>query len=172
MSDLLYDGFLKIRQVEHKGHKLEVMDRGDSVNVLLVDVGYCLSADRFYIGTQYRAGANFRITTNVAGMVDPEESPAHTAVRESLEESGYIVGLNDLRSLGAYFNSPGGSTECTYFYVANIKGCDKVVPTDVEENVQFEWMTFDQAVSHAQSLPCLASLMMYKDQRENLFRVG
>ncbi len=84
----VYDGFLKIKHREHEGKTYEVMDRGNSATVLLVRTGSSFNTDEFYLGRQYRAGADGVMFTNVAGMIDDGEMPYQAAYREAMEEAG------------------------------------------------------------------------------------
>lgn len=165
MSKLLYDGFLKIREIEHNGHKLEVMDRGDSVNVMLVIMGKKKKDDIHLVGTQYRAGANYRLSTNVAGMIDPGESSMQAAIREVREESGYVINQDNLFYLAGCYNSPGACSERTHHYVAIINGAEKLEPTDIEENVTFSKSFISKHTLFA-SMPMTISNMVYCANRK------
>lgn len=166
MTDkILYDGFLKIREIDHNGHKLEVMDRGDSVNVMLVIMGKKKKDDIHIRGVQYRAGANARINTNVAGMVDPEETSIQAAIREVREESGYTISKDNLYLLSSCYNSPGACTERTYHFVAVVNGAEKSEPTDLEENVVFTKAVFSKHAIFA-SMPMTLTNLLYATRRK------
>ena len=138
----LFDGFLKIKEFFREGKRYEVMDRGDSVTVLLVKPGLSFESDQFYIGTQYRAGANDFLRTQVAGMIDklPDgvgyESSQHAAFREAMEEAGAIGRMEFMYS---GYTSPGGCTEFTYQYAMMVDTLTE--PTDPEEGIEWEWVT-------------------------------
>lgn len=65
---------------------------------------------------------NFRYTVGQyvlelpAGTLEKNEDPINCAGRELLEETGYLAGR--LKSLGAFFSSPGILTEKIYAYAA------------------------------------------------------
>lgn len=138
----LFDGFLKIKEFYREGQRYEVMDRGNSVTVLLVKPGLSFESDQFYIGTQYRAGAKGHLRTQVAGMIDKmpdgvsNEAPNKAAFREAMEEAG---ALGRLEFMYSGYTSPGGSTEITYQYVMMVDTLTE--PTDPEEGIEWEWMT-------------------------------
>lgn len=164
MSKVLYDGFLKIREVERDGQKYEVMDRGNSVNVLVVQMGKKKHHDRFLSGLQFRAGAEAHICTNVAGMVDEGESVVKAVIRETLEESGFKITEKNIYSMtGGLLNSPGGSSERTLFFVAVVNGLDQGKPTDESEAVTWGW---SKALPFGSSLPVVASSLFYEKRRK------
>ena len=137
----LFDGFLKIKELFREGKRYEIMDRGNSVTVLLVKPGLSFEGDQFYIGEQYRAGANSNQHTQVAGMIDslPEgghESPREAAFREAMEEAG---ALGRMEFMYSGYTSPGGCTEHTYQYVMFVDTMS--TPTDATEEIQWEWFT-------------------------------
>ena len=138
----LFDGFLKIKEFFREGKRYEVMDRGNSVTVLLVKPGLSFEGDQFYIGYQYRAGAGGIQATQVAGMIDkmPDgvgyEGTQHAAFREAMEEAG---ALGRLEYMYSGYPSPGGCTEFTYQYVMMVDTL--TTPTDPEEGIKWQWMT-------------------------------
>jgi len=166
MSDLLYDGFLKIREVVHKGQKFEVMDRGNSVNVLIVEMGRKKHEDRFLLGAQYRAGVDRVLNTNVAGMVDPGETYQEAAVREILEESGYKVNPDNLFAFGLFANSPGGSSKKTLVYVAVVNNLDRGKPTDQSENIQWTWRSASTYTSFNGAMEVISHLQFRQHRKK------
>ncbi|MBA2728293.1 MAG: NUDIX hydrolase [Parachlamydiaceae bacterium] len=51
-----------------------------------------------------------------AGTLEPEEPPAHTAVRELIEETGYRA--EEIEPMTNYYTSPGICNEAMYAYIA------------------------------------------------------
>lgn len=138
----LFNGFLKIKEFFREGKRYEVMDRGNSVTVLLVKPGLSFEGDQFYIGNQYRAGAGGNQDTQVAGMIDKmpdgigHEAPEEAAFREAMEEAG---ALGRLEYMYSGYPSPGGCTEFTYQYVMMVDTL--TTPTDPEEGIMWHWLT-------------------------------
>lgn len=136
----LFDGFLKIKEFFREGKRYEVMDRGNSVTVLLVKPGLNFEGDQFYIGYQFRAGARANQYTQVAGMIDTlpdgkKESPKEAAFREAMEEAG---ALGRMEFMYSGYPSPGGCTEHTYQYVMMVDTL--TTPTDPEEGITWQWI--------------------------------
>ena len=138
----IFDGFLKIKEFFRESKRYEIMDRGNSVTVLLVKPGLSFEGDQFYIGYQYRAGAGSIQATQVAGMIDKmpdgigHEPPRQAALREAMEEAG---ALGRMEYMYSGYTSPGGTTEFTYQFVMMVDTI--TTPTDPEEGIVWEWMT-------------------------------
>ena len=91
-----------------------VLDRGESVGVLLHDV----AQNEIVLVEQMRiAAADFGspwLLELPAGRVDDGENPMHAAIRESIEETG--AEPHDLELISTFFASPGTSTERLHLY--------------------------------------------------------
>ncbi|MGL5012907.1 MAG: NUDIX domain-containing protein [Bacteroidales bacterium] len=152
---MLYDGFLKIKSVSYKGKSYEIMDRGNSVTVLLVKPGLSFDTDQFYVGSQYRAGAGGTLYTNVAGMIDAGEHPYQAAYREAMEEAGAI---GKLLHLYTGYPTAGGCTEKTFQYVMFVD--TMTTPTDLDEDIKWEWIKGEELM-HMADHGALSSMQMY-----------
>lgn len=116
----LATGFLKVNRYEleveaHAGGlrqlSREVMERGHAVAVLSYDP----KQDEVVLVNEMRPGAliagDYPFTDNlVAGVIEPNESPLHAAVREVKEEAGLQLRDPILIHPGAFVSS-GGSSE-------------------------------------------------------------
>lgn len=166
----LFDGFLKIKEFFREGKRYEVMDRGNSVTVLLVKPGLNFEGDQFYIGTQYRAGADSHQHTQVAGMIDPmpdgvgHESPVEAAFREAMEEAG---ALGRIECMYSGYTSPGGCTEFTYQFVMMVDTLS--TPTDPEEGIKWKWMTGEDVI-HNDKFGGFASMQLQNSM--NTYRLN
>ncbi len=94
----------------------EHLERGDAAAVLLYDpkVDEVLLIEQFRIGPAVRADQAWLIEV-VAGMIDKGESAEEATVREAEEEAGYRP--YDIRHLGRYYSTPGGSSERIDLYL-------------------------------------------------------
>ena len=127
-KETLRSGFLSINRysLQHSLYKggmsepvvREVLERGHAVAVLLHDP----SRDEIVLVEEFRIGAihseSAWVCGPVAGMIEAGETPENVARREAAEESGSMV--KDLRYIGKYYNSVGGSTETTTVFYAQI----------------------------------------------------
>ncbi|MGL5014477.1 MAG: NUDIX domain-containing protein [Bacteroidales bacterium] len=168
----LYDGFLKIKEREHENYTYEVMDRGDSVTVLLVKPGLSFSSDQFYLGRQYRAGSNCVLFTQVAGMIDAGENPPQAGRREAMEEAG---ALGKMYFMYSGFPSAGGCTEKTYQYVMFVDSLS--TPTDSSEVILWNWYTGSQVIEMLDnnefgSMQTSNAIMKYIINRPNLVNIN
>jgi ADP-ribose pyrophosphatase len=64
----------------------------------------------------YRVAVDDRLWEFPAGKLEKGEVPAHAARRELEEETGYSA--SDIRSLGAFYTSPGFADELMHAFVA------------------------------------------------------
>lgn len=92
---------LLIEQVEHPGGVC-VAAMNDEGNMLLVK--------------QYRFGVEKDLLEFPAGLIEPNEEPSKTALRELQEETGYKA--KHIEDLGFIYTSPGYSNEITHLYYA------------------------------------------------------
>ncbi len=97
----------------------ELFERGDAVGVLLWDP----VADELVMLEQFRAGAMREQASPwmlelVAGVVEPGETDAEVAHRETAEESG--LSLTALEPIVTFFPSPGACTEQVRLFVGRV----------------------------------------------------
>jgi nudix-type nucleoside diphosphatase (YffH/AdpP family) len=138
----LFDDFFKVdelrvshRQIDGTMSRVQrrlVFERGDSVAVLLFnrDRRAVVLVEQFKVPALIARRRDDPATTDgwlvetLAGMVDDGETPEATAVRETLEETGYRIGTPEL--IGRFLVSPGGTSERVYLYFAEVGDRDRV----------------------------------------------
>jgi len=132
-EETVYDGFLKVKKAEvlhdsfyseeQVASTRETMERGDAVAVLLheTDTGSLLFVNQFrYPVTKNDTGWLIELP---AGKIEEGEDAADCARREVLEELGYET--NTLESICHCYMSPGGSTERTFIFYAEVTAASK-----------------------------------------------
>ena len=154
----LYHGFFKVDayDIEHERFaggmmqlKREHLERGQGVAVLLYDA----SCDEVLLIEQFRIGAAVRkdepwLIEVVAGMIDDGEDAETAGRRECVEEAGYAP--HEMRYLGAYYVTPGGSSEHIAVYLGLV---DKQNPVgtgggmaDEHEDIRRFWLPRNEAM--------------------------
>lgn len=126
----LLDGFIRIDRL-HLRHKLfaggwsdvlqrEVMLRGSVAAVLPYDPlrDQVVLIEQFRVGPFAAEDPEPWLTEIVAGMVEPGESAAAMARRETLEETGGTVAR--LEKIMEFYSSPGGSSQCVALFCAEV----------------------------------------------------
>lgn len=157
----VYDGEFKVHKI-HLRHKnfdgqwtpwiwREQVRRRNAAAVLLWDP----KQDKVVMIEQFRVGLikeNVKspwLLEIVAGLIDANESPEQTAMREAVEEAGCHI--QELVKIGEFYNSPGGFAENTYVYMglvdASAAGGIYGIAEE-HENIQVHVLPFDE-VLHA-----------------------
>lgn len=101
-------------------------ERGDSVAALVFnrDTRRILLIEQFRYAA-YKKGPGW-ITEVVAGILSQDETPEEALRREVLEEIGYKI--DELHFIAGFYLSPGGSSERTMLYYAEVTNGDRIVP--------------------------------------------
>ncbi|MCH9807760.1 MAG: NUDIX domain-containing protein [Alphaproteobacteria bacterium] len=125
---------------------VEVMERGDSVGVLLFnrDSKNVIAVEQFRLPTvdRHKFDRNDRsepewgcgrmddwtqypeggwIIETIAGMAKVgDETPLECIVRETREETGYKVSAAEFEPVARFFSSPGGTSEVVHLYFAEV----------------------------------------------------
>ena len=125
----LYSGFFKLKKIEflhqkHDGSWTNKVGReifsGAHVSTLLP---YDPIRKEIVLIQQFRAGAISRYDDDylyeiVAGIIDENESPEETAIRECVEETGCNV--NKITPIQSYFPAPGSSESFYHLFLGEI----------------------------------------------------
>jgi nudix-type nucleoside diphosphatase (YffH/AdpP family) len=104
----------------------EVYGRGDGVAVLL----YNTATKKVVLSKQFRipmyvAGVKNGFSIEVCGgIIDKNELPEKSIIRETKEEIGYAI--SQLQKVSTVFLSPGLMREQVHLYIAEYKGEDKI----------------------------------------------
>ena len=97
----------------------EVFERGHAAAVLLYDPARdtVVLIEQFRIGA-YTAELEPWLIETVAGIIEPGEQAEEVVRREAREEAGCEV--TDLRPIGTYLMTPGGSSETIAFFCGRV----------------------------------------------------
>jgi len=122
----------------------DVVVHQDAVNVLLIDN----ETNEVVITKEYRAGANEIRMATPAGLIEPNEAPIDTAVREVYEETGATLSDIDIVSQFVVSSSEGFTTEELHVFVlkATVHRSDER-HFDPTEYVKSKWVSFDEVVN-------------------------
>jgi nudix-type nucleoside diphosphatase (YffH/AdpP family) len=130
---VVYDGHYQMKQAEivhdtFNGGEVKVnrlcFERGDAVAIVLFekDTNTLLFTNQFrYPTVKEGDGWLLEIT---AGSLDKGDTPEERIRAEVKEEVGYE--LHDIQLIYTFFVSPGGTSEQTYLYFAEVQSSDKV----------------------------------------------
>ena len=136
-------GFLNIKNVMRPSDnfKMECIDKPKAVGIVLFNEDFT----KIMLVKQFRAGTNSEIYEIPAGIVEQNEVPLDTAIREVKEETGYDD-IIDIIDLGCYLVSPGYTTEKMYLYRARINpGSEqKELELDEHEDLQCKWVDINE----------------------------
>jgi ADP-ribose pyrophosphatase len=129
-----------------------VVDRGNSVAVLAVDI----EQEKVILTRQFRIGAleseDPWLIELIAGIIDDNELPQQSAIREAKEETGATITLQ--QRIASFYGSPGACSEKTtlFFATLNVEECLKQGGHPSEnEDIQVITMSFDEFFEHLDS---------------------
>jgi nudix-type nucleoside diphosphatase (YffH/AdpP family) len=108
-----------------------VFERGDAVAALLYDPErqVVITVNQFRLPTHEKGRGRGWLIEAVAGMIPvneggkAKEAPLQCLIREVQEETGYQ--LTHATPVSTFFSSPGGSTELTHLFFAEVRATDK-----------------------------------------------
>jgi nicotinate (nicotinamide) nucleotide adenylyltransferase len=140
-------GFINLKEIVRPtdGFKMECVDKPDAVAVVLFSSNY----RRVALVKQFRAGSESDIYELPAGVVEKGEDDYNTMLREVEEETGYVSeDVIDIVDLGAYYVSPGYTSEKIHLFRARIKPDARPgsLKLDEHEDLVVEWKTIDEVM--------------------------
>ena len=130
-EQVIFDEFIQIRKAEIRSADKELsferlrVKRDDAAVVLIHNV----EKNRVVLVEQFRYAVHEHHADNLtevpAGKVDDGETPEKAAVRETLEESGYVLSEDRIEKLGTFYVSPGYTSERFVLFYCPVKSEDK-----------------------------------------------
>ena len=138
-----YKGYISVDCMQvaigDKRGSLEIIERGDSVALLIVDP----NTHECIITRQFRPAISDIMDGPVAGMIDNGESEKSAMIRELLEETGIVLKENALIDVGRHFLSAGIMTEATTCFIAFMTTQDIKFPYNISNEHEFEFLQID-----------------------------
>ena len=121
---------IKLGSSNEKKHLREVVEHNPAVAILPID-----DHGNIFFVRQYRHPTKENLLEVPAGIIEEEEHPADTAMRELQEEIGYASA--NLRPLGGFWSSPGFTDEYIHCFKATSLVKSKL-PEDEDEDITVE----------------------------------
>lgn len=138
----LFDDFFKIDEVMVSHERRDgtmspderrlIFERGDAAAIMLFNV----DTKRVVLVNQFKAPTLIArrrddpqtmdgwITEATAGMIERNETPEATIIRETQEETGYRI--TDPKLIATFFSSPGGTSERIFLYYKDVRETDRI----------------------------------------------
>jgi ADP-ribose pyrophosphatase len=161
-KETVYDGFFRMDRYRLRHRKFdgtwtkevsrEIFERGNAVAALLYDPGEdaVVMVEQFRLPA-YIAGRSAWCLETPAGIVKPGEELAEVARREAREETGCEI-IGELRQIGQFMASIGGSTEIVTVFLGQVdsKTADGLHGVaDEEEDIRVHVIPADEAIRKA-----------------------
>lgn len=143
----LSDGSTKIYEMTSKhgslhsgSDPLTISDIGKEVQAVVLIV-FNKDHSKMLLNRELRLGVNQIVYNNVAGLIDPGETPIMTAIRELREETGLSIStINDV--LNASFTSAPTNDELINVIICTADDNETIAPSqDASEEITAEWFT-------------------------------
>jgi ADP-ribose pyrophosphatase len=116
--------------------RVDIVEHPGAIALIPID-----EQDQVWLVRQYRHPAGEELLELPAGTLEPGESPAKCATRESREEIGMEPG--ELIHLGGTFLAPGYSSEYLHFFLAR-ELCASPLPPDPGEVLLLEKIAWEK----------------------------
>lgn len=148
-TQVIFDGrivHLKVHDVSLPDGSLSkrelIYHQGASAIVILDDENTVLMV------RQYRIGAGKMSLEIPAGLLERDEDPEATAIRESREETGYRP--QSVEKLGGVYAAPGYTTEYIHLYLARGYTHDPL-PQDADEIIELVKLPLIEALAQIET---------------------
>ena len=144
-TEYLYRGRLiklrldQVRMPNNSMHTREIVEHSGAVAIVALD-----EQGRVLLERQYRSAAARETLEIPAGTLENGEDPSLCAVRELREETGYSAA--EWEKLGAFYSSPGFSTEIMYLFLARGLKPGPSSPEE-DESIAVEWRPLADALA-------------------------
>lgn len=135
-KDIKFEGRIfevEQRKIFHEGQTIyrDVVVKDDVVVCLVVNE----DTNTVVLTSEYRAGTNKIEVGFVAGIIEIGEAPFDAAIRETKEETGYVVNVEDVHYLGHTYSSAGFTNEKVFHFIVFVHGKPQNQELDEDENI-------------------------------------
>lgn len=152
---LRWHGFCKVWHLHVGGHRVEVVQSNDSLNLLIYvrDRGQVLLLEQPRTGKIFLEGLPGTTTSTIAGRFDVAASPVELAIKEAQEEAGIALRSEQVEFLNngrPMYLSPGLNTERVILAYAGVtsdqieQGERTFSAPDEDEQIKRVWMSLDE----------------------------
>lgn len=130
----------QIKYPDDKIVKRDIVKTSDCSGVLAL-----FDDDSILLCKQYRAPVGKVLFEIPAGKIEEDETPKDGAIRELLEETGYVC--DDASLMISMYTSPGFTTEKIYLYLTRVSENKKTKQKlDTDEYVEFVKVPMDKVI--------------------------
>src|SRR5690625_3631491 len=96
---------------------------------------------------QYRKPLEKTLIEIPAGLIEPDEEPKITAIRELEEETGYTT--KNIKYVTSFYTSPGFADELIHiYYTDELELLDRAVAGDEDEFIELVALTLEEAKTY------------------------
>ena len=145
----LYEGRildLEVQEIEMENGVQSIREiiRHDSAVAILA----MLPDERFVFVRQFRKAVEQDVLELIAGLQEEGETPAFSARREIMEETGYTPAA--LIRLGGIYPSPGYTEELIHLFFAHLEPTQQAQQQDDDERVDVVYLTGQELIQKMQ----------------------
>ena len=104
---------------------------------------FLFNADRrLLMEREYRHAINQVVWQIPGGLIDGDETPLQSAIRELREETGYVA--TEWVKLGEFYDNPGLGNARSILFMAQVSPSDTLMTEwDDAEAIEMEWVTLE-----------------------------
>lgn len=158
--------FLKVKIEKHptRDIQLEFLDKSDAIAALILN----FAEDEILLVEQYRPGVSDKLLEIPAGIIENNENPKETLIRELREETGYkfesfeVIYAPEIPLI----LSPGYTSEKLYVYILKLKTEKEVnyeKQLDEGEDLEVVWEKIEKVEKITNDFKTHYAVTLYKN---------
>lgn len=141
LDKIIYDGWIKLKQVHYKGRPYEIVKGHDAVAAIIID-----AAKNILLVGQYRVAARQHTFEIPAGILDISgEHRREAMVRELKEETKLDISIDQLHEVSDYYQQIGHCEDTITVFFAQLNTTFDNLKTLIndDDNVEIaQWIPF------------------------------